>query len=177
MKTLDVSIENSCQNLWLGFVASMVAALVVLGFVGPARADVPPFGPPIQEVPGLTIRGLEAYQGKYLTVLYAHAWAPAVKTDNRQVLIQEVLKRVLTPVTQASVQIAPAEVAASGLLAFNHLFLVVHDQPDFVWKNANDASPQSSSNAMVSLVVLSKSEIDLLVVQQGDSRNITVQVP
>lgn len=174
MTTINSSVQATSLRRWLALFASILMAVFVFAGASRAQADVPPFGPPVEAVPGLTFTGLTGYQGKYLTALYVNAWAPAVKTDNRQILVNAVLKHVVAPIIQDSVVFQAAEVEASGVLTFNHVILVVHDQPAFTWKNANDPTPAGPNNAFVALTVLSKGDIEKLVSEQGNPNNVTI---
>jgi hypothetical protein len=97
-----------------------------------------------EAIPEVEIQRLSQYQGKYLTVLYAVGNQPMLSTNDHDIRIRSIrLSQTLGPIQDNLVTIDATTLSRSGFGgSFNYVIVVIHDQPSFIWKNADGSIPE-----------------------------------
>lgn len=87
----------------------------------------------------VTIGGQRA---KFASVYFVRAKAPLIAIEARQLNVIEVKAKMTSQVGESPIDVPSVSVNKAGIFAaFNYVIIVLHDQPQFVWLNADETIP------------------------------------
>lgn len=118
-----------------------VISILIIGFAGVAVQSAAQASD--ETIPEVEIQKLSSHTGKYITVLYAVGNQPMFSTDDHDIRIRTVrLSRTSGPITSDSRTIDSVKLPRLGFGgSFNYVMVVIHEQPQFYWRNADGSVP------------------------------------
>jgi hypothetical protein len=155
---------------------SLLASISVLPSSASAQnSSAPPTR--TEKIRALQVENLNAYQGKFLTVLYAIGSKPVLSTDNRQTELTEIRAVHSVPIQNGRAMIPSVSLPIVGFRpAYNFVMFVVHEQRDFVWTNSTSLPrdprglvANESNTLSLRVAALTKSGLERIAVEQPNS--------
>ncbi|HRK06981.1 MAG TPA: hypothetical protein PLZ57_04370 [Pseudobdellovibrionaceae bacterium] len=130
-----------------------------------------------ESIRALQVENLGAYQGKFLTVLYAIGSKPVLSTDNRQTELTEIRAVHTVPIQNGRATIPSVSLPIVGFRpAYNFVMFVVHEQRDFVWTNTTSVPrdprglvANDSNTLSLRVAALTKSQLERIAVEQPNA--------
>lgn len=130
-----------------------------------------------ESIRALQVENLGAYQGKFLTVLYAIGSKPVLSTDNRQTELTEIRAVHTVPIQNGRATIPSVSLPIVGFRpAYNFVMFVVHEQRDFVWTNTTSVPrdprglvANDSNTLALRVAALTKSQLERIAVEQPNA--------
>jgi len=160
MKTLLIGLKKRLSIKNIAQAKFFMSALIMLFSLGATAQSI--------TLPAVKIQNLEAFKGQYISVYFATGTPATIGLTPEQISLREIRAKVSFAITNSVEMVDKMTVAISGFsIPYNVLLVVIHNQPNFSWINANGSFPlgeQESQNhrAMVIRSFL-KTETDQLI--------------